>query len=322
MDKLNKILKFLKEVFNPYQGEILDEEPQVDDLVKGNAIHLPHQEIDVIVNQSESADSQGQKRPIVSSQSESTVRNKDLGDNAIDLRENLIKKIIDTLVPHRGISQAAPIDMTFYVSNPIIGPAINMEFKDLLREKLENNSLSSFARGNIIIVNDSTLKSDAIQIFDGFHVTFESKSFDPPQGDVIAVIKIVDGLGSLAENYYQLDSSKKTVFHIGRGKIEKRSGIYRVNDVVIKDDETDSTVASINRRVSRMQADIIWKNGAFYLHAMPSGCRSTNGSSTKIYREDHSLELRDVNTYEQLYDNDLIEFGNALLLSFRINTIK
>lgn len=249
-----------------------------------------------------------------------------LSDNVIDTREKLSNMIVKALKPSCGISQDAAINMSFYVTDPLIVLAMNEDFKDALRAKLENNGLSAFANGEFRIVNGCAPQVGTIQVFEGFYISLDrnttiTRGQNPlPFGDAVAVLAIVGNMGSLQDSQYELDTSKKTLFQIGRGTVVRRSGIYRVNDVIIKDDETDSRLAGINNCVSSMQADILWKNGAFYLRAMPSGCRPEGGSSTKIIRDSKSIELRNSRLEERLYDNDMIELGGDLLLSFHLKS--
>ena len=245
-----------------------------------------------------------------------------IGDNVIDTREKLADMIVEALTPSRGISQDTAINMTFYVVDPLIVLAMKEDFEDTLRAKLENNGLSAFANGVFTIANGAAPQVGTILVFEGFHILLDRNANNKGQktslGDAVAVLTIVGNMGSLHDRQYELDSSQKTLFQIGRGAVVRRSGMYRVNDVIIKDDETDSKLAAINNCVSSMQADILWKNGAFYLRAMPSGCRPEGGSSTKIIRDSKALELRNSRIDVLLYDNDMIEFGGELLLSFHL----
>ena len=51
---------------------------------------------------------------------------------------------------------------------------------------------------------------------------------------------------------------------------------------------------------------------------MPSGCRTSNGSPTKIIRDQEPIELRDSASAYRLKDGDIIELGKSVLLIFKI----
>ena len=285
-------------------------------------IHEPVEPHELVEQPSQSKKEvgQGAEDPLQSTAVPSVI----LGDNVIDTREKLADMIVVALKPSCGISQDTAINMTFYVADPLIVLAMDEDFEDALRAKLENHSLSAFANGELKIVKGTTPQVGTIQVFEGFQISIDRNNASSgqhsqaPLGEAVAVVAIVGNMGSMQDGQYELDSSQKTLFHIGRGAVVKRSGIYRVNDVIIKDDETDSKLAAINKCVSSMQADILWKNGAFYLRAMPSGCRPEGGSATKIIRDSKALELRNSRIDVLLRDKDMIELGGELLLSFHL----
>jgi hypothetical protein len=267
----------------------------------------------------ESVDSSG-----LSKESDAPSKSPVLGDNIIDTRENIIKLIIEKLSPYRGAPKVPPTDMAIYVTDPMIGIAMKDEFKDKLCVKLEDNELASFANGQIDIIDNTTPPAGSVLVCEGLGILFNRNTNEPGAithpdlRSAIATLEIVEGMGSLESNLYELDSSQKARFHIGRGKVVKRQGLFRINDIIIKNDETDAKLKAINSRVSSIQADIVWKNGAFYLCAMPSGCRPLGGSATKICHDGIFSELRDTNVMIKLHDNDMIEFGGDLLLLFKI----
>ena len=84
---------------------------------------------------------------------------------------------------------------------------------------------------------------------------------------VTATISIFDGNGSLQEDSYILDSDSKTIYHIGRGKSSRKEGKYRINDIVINDNEVHQELRNLNLHVSSAHADIVFKNGNYYLRA-------------------------------------------------------
>lgn len=136
---------------------------------------------------------------------------------------------------------------------------------------------------------------------------------------VLASVSILEGTGSMIKSTYQLDSDKKKLFHIGRGVSSRKAGKYRINDIVINDNETDPALLNCNAHVSSSHADILFKNNKYYIKASSGGCRATGGSPTKIIRDEIATELRDTSLLYPLCDGDIIELGKNLLLTFSIS---
>lgn len=145
-------------------------------------------------------------------------------------------------------------------------------------------------------------------------IDYETKDKDYMR--VVANISILEQSGSLEQRVYTLDSDKQQLFHIGRGRMSHKSGKYHVNDIVINDQETDLILHERNIHVSRAHADIIFKNYRFYLKALPGGCRTLNGSPTKIIRNENNMELCDVSIMLPLEDGDMIELGKKVVLIY------
>ena len=244
----------------------------------------------------------------------------DLGDNAQAAVGDLITWIIDALAPLRGgFGPDAVHDMTIHVADPRARLLMGDTFIKKLRVELDNNLLDGISAGEILVADGLTDNPAALNVKPGLlQLKLTKRGGEPPKASGKAVIAIVEGTGSLKQQRYELDASSKTVFHIGRGKVVKKGGVIRINDIIINDEETDDKILAINRRVSSAQADILWRNGAFYLKAMPSGCRPEGGAATKVYHEEKFRELRDTFMPVLLHDGDFIELGGTLLLSFNI----
>ena len=243
----------------------------------------------------------------------------ELGDNMQEAVGDLISWIIDALSPLRGgLASDAVHDMTIHVADTRARLIMGETFLQRLRLELDNNLLSAISAGDIGILDGLTDSPTALNVKPGFlQVSISSRSV-VVKATGRAIVTIVEGTGSLANPSYELDASAKTVFHIGRGKVVKRGGSIRVNDIVINDAEPDERVLAQNRRVSSSQADILCRDGAFYLKAMPSGCRPEGGAATKVFHNETARELRDTFMPVLLQDGDFIELGGTLLLSFSI----
>ena len=135
---------------------------------------------------------------------------------------------------------------------------------------------------------------------------------------VTATISIFDGNGSLQEDSYILDSDSKTIYHIGRGKSSRKEGKYRINDIVINDNEVHQELRNLNLHVSSAHADIVLKNGNYYLRAAVGGCRALGGSPTKIVRNENVIEMRNTTLLYLLEDGDILELGKNVLLLFSL----
>ena len=134
-----------------------------------------------------------------------------------------------------------------------------------------------------------------------------------------ASLSIIQGHGSCKEKEYILSAEDKTIYKIGRGAVSLKSGYaYRVNDIIVEDNNPEPSIQKLNNHVSSAQADIIIDDGFFYLKALPSGCRTLGGSPTKIIRDQESKELRDIVSSYKLIDGDVIELGKSVLLLFKI----
>lgn len=145
------------------------------------------------------------------------------------------------------------------------------------------------------------------------------KKDDVPYQRASAYISVVKGTGSLAQAVYELDTDSRTSWHIGRGVTARKGGKYRINDIVVKDTESNPDLMECNGHVSSAHADIIYKNNRFYLRAAIGGCRACGGSPTKLVRDEQAVELRDTSIVYPLADGDMLELGKKVLLLFSLS---
>lgn len=237
-------------------------------------------------------------------------------DNAIDMR----KRIIDTIVG-RLRSMALSHDkacLTIWVDDVITERILeDPSFMPDLRTSLDNALLDSLGGGKIDIKPQAPPEeSRAIEISpQKVYITLGAAIAPKKPPTPKIMVKPIEGTGSTSEAEYILDSRKKQVFHIGRGLTVRKPGQMRQNDIIINVNDPDMEIQDRNNHVSSSQADIIYKNGNFYIKAMPSGCRAIGGSPTKIIRNETASELRDINTLFPLCDGDIIELGRSVMLS-------
>lgn len=153
---------------------------------------------------------------------------------------------------------------------------------------------------------------------DMLYVTFGEEDAED-HGKERCTLYMVKDSGSMEKESYLLVSSYKELrYRIGRGQYVQRSGLSRVNDIVIKNDEEDTDLKERNMHVSSNQADIVTVDGKFYLQAMSGGCSNMDGTATKILRNGQANKLVDIFTRHRLYDGDIIEMGRKVCLEVHI----
>ena len=100
-----------------------------------------------------------------------------------------------------------------------------------------------------------------------------------------AVVKVYWDKGSLMDGSYEVDPSTRTRWRIGRGQTSNRQDYsFRTNEIVIRTDDPDEEIQALNNHVSSAHADLVYREGRYYLQVLPSG--SVAGSnSTRIIRD-------------------------------------
>lgn len=190
------------------------------------------------------------------------------------------------------------------------------KFKNDLRVELDNAGLQNVGNRSITIERRPLSGiAGCISLIDNC-VYYKFGGVQDPQ-HCKAVISIYDGRGSLAQEEYLLDPEVKTIFRIGRGEKANKGNLPRTNDIIIKANETNPTVAGLNQCVSSAHADIIYKDGKFMLQAKPWGTEDYN-NRTKIHRDEEVTYLTTSGMKETLRDGDIINLGNSVYLEFHI----
>ncbi len=204
---------------------------------------------------------------------------------------------------------------------------IGKRFEDDLRRELTNAFLEKIGSKSLqIALRPKSGTEGCICLIDN-QVYYKWSKTDTLENDspkvtsnarLVATLSIIEGTGSLMKPSYTLDSDQKKTYHIGRGVASRKNGIYRINDIVIKDKEADLELLKCNGHVSGTHADIVFKNNKFYIKAAIGGCRATGGSPTKIIRNEKETELRDTSLLYPLSDGDIIELGKNVLLVYTL----
>ena len=236
--------------------------------------------------------------------------------------ERLITDIINAFKSIKEIPEPFSKGVHFWIRDKELETIIKTEsFEKNLRTVFDNHEMEHFGGceyaftfgkladdDNPIIINSGKIEVTPIRT--------EQKD----EAAWYAEISILPETGSLEKTSYTLAIEDRKEFHIGRGRVCRKNGTYRINDIVIRDNDSDKTIQNNNNCVSSAHCDIVVKDGIYYLRAMKNGCRTEGGSATKIIRDQIPIELRDVHTLFPLKDGDIIELGKTVMLEFRIIT--
>lgn len=205
---------------------------------------------------------------------------------------------------------------------------VGKRFEDDLRRELTNAFLDKIGSKSLQIVLKPKSETEGClslidnQVYYKWGKTDNADDNSPkevPYVRVVATISIIEGTGSMIKPTYTLDSDIKKTYHIGRGVASRKGGKYRINDIVIKDKETDPELLQYNAHVSSTHADIVFKNNKYYIKAAIGGCRAIGGSLTKVVRDENATELRDTTLLYPLEDGDIIELGKNVLLIYALS---
>ena len=229
--------------------------------------------------------------------------------------DTVISNISKLLQPLQGKDDFKGV--AIYATEKKYFVVLDKSFEKKLRLQFDNLGFQSLGNGKLEIYEESpTTEADDvynnkifIKIFTQETSTIRNRK---------ARITVFHGKGSLKQPEYVLDTqaNKKTVYNIGRGDLSNKNGVFRENDIIINDTETNTTIANLNSFVSSSHANIEFINGEFLLHAMPSGI--SNGNATKIIRGDKVNKIETESMLYPLQDGDIIELGRSVYLKFEI----
>ena len=248
-------------------------------------------------------------------------------DNAVDTKKTVIERLIARFRQLRFDDASMPVKkVTVWVSDPVyINLLMNDSFVGQLKREIENNLILALKESEIVVrMGKPAAKIQASPIKD-YDIWFSFTLAEKPTGPAktIARISIAGGRGSLKRKVYELDTEKRTLFHIGRGDVDLTpSRPFRENQIVIDDTEKNKALRELNMHVSASHADIVYEDGKFFLKATPYGCRP-DGSKTAVIREKPEgtmvHEVRDASSRFRLRSGDMIELGESVVLSFTLS---
>ena len=234
-------------------------------------------------------------------------------------RQQTIGSIVSALVPlggHSGIRS-----MVLWAHDAIVYHTLaSQDAMEELKTALDNAELQELSCCDIQVRQGKPEGVAFTPILkDKLDLTFSREDDAGIYGSMKCKLSMVKGTGSMVKDPYILDTSgNKRRYKIGRGEIVSRSGFYRENDIVIKEDDSNSEISKNNKHVSSNHADIVVDKGRFYLQAMNGGCSNLNGSATKILRRGREKKLGDIFTLHPLEDGDVIELGRKVRIKVHI----
>ena len=228
-------------------------------------------------------------------------------DSIEDVKDTVIEKLLGSLRPFRGKDDFMGI--TLWINDASFAALNDDEFISRLRVAFDDASFRSLGKGKILLRQGRPEEGIAATEFlkDTYWFSYVTKT---PSGVARpAVLTIRDGEGTFeGQAVFDLDPSLKTSWKLGRGRTTRKGGVFRMNDIIVEG----------NDYVSSAHLDILLRDGLYYVKVMPSGCRSTGGSPTKLIRGGKESELTDINAFYPLEDGDYLDLGKSLLFEFNL----
>lgn len=244
-------------------------------------------------------------------------------DNAIDKRDLAIRYIVKEFEEAIGANSSSIASLFVYVIVDREDYDVKRyawaddTMKEQLRLSLDNAMLEGVGRKTLelrLVMKNELPKSAKEIVPEALYYAFVSPK--KREEHVRGTITVVEGTGSLAKEVYELDSSVKKTYNIGRGPLANKPGAIRPNDIVIRDNDPDPDLQQRNNHVSSAHATIVASGGRFYLKALKWGCRPMGGSPTKLIYDDAEHEVPDTFMKYPLKDGYLIRLGNEVVLMF------
>ncbi len=215
-------------------------------------------------------------------------------------------------------------DLTIWIDDPIAVQLATKEFQDYLKKLLLHNGCRPQSPKTVLTVRAGAPDGDVIaDILSKRGKLNPGKVFLSIRQEVEAaaekaVLVVYRRKGSLCRNSYVIDPSVKSRYRIGRGETSSRPEYsFRSNDIIINTADEDKKTQALNNRVSSAHADLVCRDGRFFLQVLPPGC-AVGGNSTRIIRDQKPIELDQPSLSYPLFDGDLIELGGAVLLEFKL----
>ena len=236
-----------------------------------------------------------------------------------DFRETVEDCLVDQLKVYRGGSGYP--DLTVWIDDPVLLQMAVDPFQEELKKALLYSGCHPRSAKTTLLVKQGVPPAGVPAVTLAKPGKLNSgKVFLTFQNQVTAqkaTLTVCREKGSLEADPFVVDPAVKSRYRIGRGETSNRPDYsYRINDIVIKTDDADEAVQDLNNHVSSAHADLICREGRFYLQVLPSGTLS-GSNSTRIVRDQNPINLDQIGIDYPLQDGDLIELGHSVLLEFK-----
>jgi len=237
-----------------------------------------------------------------------------------DAQDTISECLVKEMAIFRGSSGYPGI--TLWIDDPIAVELASPQFQEKLKKDLLHSGCRPRNQRTSILVKKGVPDQEGCGCLSKKGKLNPGKVFLSYQDEKVsgdrAQLSVCKGKGSLECDPFIIDSSQKTRFRLGRGETSSRSDYsYRINDIIIRTDDPDADVQNLNNHVSSAHADIVCRDGRFFLQVLPSGSSSGN-NSTRIVRDQTPVSLDQVGVDYPLSNGDLIELGGSVLLEFRL----
>lgn len=244
-------------------------------------------------------------------------------------RQSIIDDTINILLQLSGTDKLNTI--TFWAADAIVEQTLrDPETQKELRREFDNAGFYGLGQGAINIRQGRPADNQAYTTVhpDSLYITFAQpplanssgpSAISAPSAAPTLTLTILDDSGSMVQPSYTLNPTTKQRFCIGRGQTSRRQNTYRINDVIIRTDDPNEDMQRRNNCVSSCHADVIFRDGDFFLQVQPGGCRNTGGSATKVIRNQQATEMLDTNTLYRLHNDDILDLGRQVFLRVSID---
>lgn len=236
-----------------------------------------------------------------------------------DVQETLSDLLVREMGKYRGGSGYP--DLTLWVDDPIAA-VLAAPLQERLKKDLLHSGCQPRNPRNCVTVLEGTPAEGAVAIGlskrgklnpGKVFVTFQETRAVSEK----AVVRVYWGKGSLMDGSYEVDPTTRTRWRIGRGQTSNRQDYsFRTNEIVIRTDDPDEEIQTLNNHVSSAHADLVYREGRYYLQVLPSGS-ITGNNSTRIIRDQRPIPVEQPGIDYPLLDGDLIELGGTVLLEFK-----
>lgn len=231
-------------------------------------------------------------------------------DNRIDQIHGVLERIVSVLHPLR-FEESQYSGLTIWADGIFLALIKDTpDFVNQLKTRLNNKQLYGLSQDIKLIKIPAPSEATSI-VKDQLYIMPEKKNY--PKFGYKARISVLPGQGKLINrDEIFLDSSKMTIWRIGRGErfMDTTLKLLRTNEIAIDGDDK-GVEEEYRRQVSSRHAHIEFSEGTFYISSDNSRVRS------RILRSGYASPI-EVNAKRELKDKDQIILGDLITLLFEI----